>query len=216
MMNDLFDERLLKTLSLINYYHTHSASEQFYIYTEKEFRLSVEHACVFLYILAERFPDHIEILHLYDFVNEEHWLNPPRDPAETRPIAEVKIAKTFPALKREVNELINRRQNGERLEGSQVHFDVAKSQLHINSRIIEIFPDSDEAKVIEILLRKPTGEFTDWSVVVEAMTGNLIATDKQKKAFYDAVQRVNKKIQVALLTDEELFTRKSKMIRRNY
>lgn len=215
-MNDLFDERLLKTLSLISYYHTQSASEQFYIYAEKELGLSIEHACVFLYILAERFPDHIKILHLYDFVNEEHWLNPPRDPAHTRPIAEVKIAKAFPALKREVNELINKRGNGERLEGSHITFDVAKAQLHVNQHTIEMEPDSEEAKVTEILLSKPVGEFTDWSVVVEAMTGNLIATDAQKKSFYDAVSRVNKKVQVALFTDEELFKRKNKMIRRNF
>ena len=68
------------------------------------------------------------------------------------------------------------------------------------------------------MFSRPVGEFVDWSIIHQEMTGVAegVGDEKDKKAVRDTMDRLNKRVQEVIGTDDELLGWENKSIRRNY
>lgn len=214
-MNKLFAERLLLALDLIGYWYDRYDEQQFYVFLEKDSGLDLEQAYTFLKIIEDKFPTYLKIEHIYDIANEEHWIDLPEDPSMVRPFAEVVLRAPFSQLEKAVTALVAG-SDGKGLENKEISYNKKSSQLIIGDDYIDIAPDSQEALILEILLQNDPGEFIDWSIVMEKVTGEELPDRRARKSFFDTVSRLNSKVQSKLLTEEKLFGRKENHIRRNF
>jgi hypothetical protein len=68
------------------------------------------------------------------------------------------------------------------------------------------------------MFARPIGEFVDWSIAHEEMTGTntVIGSETDRKRVKDTVNRLNKRVQEVIGTNDKLLSWKNKSICRNF
>lgn len=217
MNKELYRKQLQIIFDLIEYWYLRGGENSiFYIHQKGELGLELEDACVILKLIEEKFFEYIKIIHIYDFVNEEHWLPIPLQEYPTpRPIAEIEIRKSF----REFSDAFKSYNTGDVIPGlianKKSNYNLETSTLTIGGQDIELPFDSRESKLVEILFHYEVGTFVDWSVIDEIVKGNDSFTKDDKRWVRDAARRVNNKVKKIFLTTEEFISRESNGVCRN-
>ena len=104
------------------------------------------------------------------------------------------------------------------LTGTGVQFDDTKPAILVGARACPLPPAKNEEYLARAMFSRPVGEFVDWSIIHQEMTGvaEVVGDEKDKKAVRDTMDRLNKRVQEVIGTDDELLGWENKSIRRNY
>lgn len=214
-MNTLFRKRLVSAFDFVEYGYDLSGGEKtFYIPQDKVTDLSLELTCLFLKILEERFPEHIKIVNIYDFVNEEHWLNPPPPENPTpRPIAEVTLLSTLEDFKSAINNSAPNEPTS--LEG--VTYNPETCTFTLKNKTVKLPFNTLQSRLAALMFTLELGVWTDWSVIDELLNGEKDSlTAEDKRSIRDTARAINTKLQAGFLTSDELIARENHGIQRNF
>lgn len=97
-------------------------------------------------------------------------------------------------------------------------FDETKPAILINEKVCPLPPAKNEDYFAKAMFRRPVGEFVDWSIIHQEITGKSesIGDKTDQRMVRDTMDRLNNRIQELLNTDDELFSWENKSIKRNY
>lgn len=105
------------------------------------------------------------------------------------------------------------------LKGQDISFDDDSARLIIGKQAIQLPPYKNEHCFCRAAFRIPKSEVADWSILYEEMSGskpNDLGGKIQKRAVYDTMLRINKRISKAFNTDDDLFVFQERTIRRAF
>lgn len=217
MNKELYQKQLQAIFDLIEYCYLMTGEDNiFYFKAESALKLSIEDVCVMLKLIEKKFPSHVQILNIYDFVNEEHWLPvPPQEYPSPRPIAELKILKNFKDFSKAFKSSFFNDNTPQLIAGKESKYDPETCTLFIGNHPIKLPFDSLESETVEILSHHKVGAYVDWSIIHEKITGNDSFTKDDKRIIRDAARRVNNKIKAIFMTTEEYLSREENGVCRN-
>ncbi len=110
------------------------------------------------------------------------------------------------------------------LKGKDIKFDEAKPAIIIDHKSYPLPPAKNEDFLCRVMFSRPIGEFVDWSIIYREITGigkekqddNEIGNDKNKKTTRDTMDRLNKRFQEILNTEDQILSWENKSIKRNF
>lgn len=180
----------------------------FYFRHADEIPFKIDDICSMIYLIEERFSQYIKIIHIYDFVNEEHWLPvPPQEYPAPLPIAELEIIKTFKEFSKAFKaHLLSTEGSPKSISHESSKYDPKTATLIIGNESIQLPFDSLESKLVEILSDHKVNEYVDWSIIDEIIKGKDSFVKSDKKSIDDAKRRVNKKVKDAFMTTEKFIS----------
>ncbi len=115
----------------------------------------------------------------------------------------------------------NHNANGEKvsLKGQDISFNDDSARIIIGKQAILLPPCKNEHSFCRVAFRIPKNEVTDWSVLYKEITGNDPDDERakiQRRAVYDTMLKINKRISQALNTKDNLFVFQERTIRRAF
>lgn len=103
-----------------------------------------------------------------------------------------------------------------RLSEQRVRFDDDNSTIFIGSRRCPLPAYKYEHYFARVMWERPVGEPISWDTIVEDVEREMGRQGMKEKALMDTMYRLNERIKEVANTDDELFSRKSQNIVRNY
>ncbi len=104
------------------------------------------------------------------------------------------------------------------LKDKVIEFDESQPAISIDGKICALPPAKNEEYLAKVMFRRKAGEFVDWSIIYKEMTGTgeVIGDENDKKSVRDTMNRLNKRVQEIMWTDDKLLSLENKSIKRNY
>lgn len=133
-------------------------------------------------------------------------------------VQKIEITK-IPPLKMQGEREDNMQKKKNTLKDKTIEFDEALPAILVNGKPCALPPAKNEACLSRVMFGRRIGEFVDWSVIYNEMTGidkDVIGDENNKKSVRDTMSRLNKRVREIIGTDDELLSWGNKSIKRNY
>lgn len=104
------------------------------------------------------------------------------------------------------------------LKLKDVVFDESQPAIFIGDKKCSLPPAKNEEYLAKVMFARPTGEFVDWSIIYKEMTGTeaVIGSGQDSKSVRDTMNRLNKRVQEVIGTNDKLLSWKNKSVCRNF